>query len=95
MRNKRTFRWTCLGLLCGGLLLTGIGVGVQLVEASSLSYGGVQLVEGAPQSSHIVVELGDTTGPISIFSHDGEFSSQLRALGRIEVRDPVTPGTVE
>ena len=73
MRNKRTFRWTCLGLLCGGLLLTGIGVGVQLVEASSLSYGGVQLVEGAPQSSHIVVELGDTTGPISIFSHDGEF----------------------
>ena len=95
MRNKRTFRWTCLGLLCGGLLLTGIGVGVQLVEASSLSYGGVQLVEGAPQSSHIVVELGDTTGPISIFSHDGEFSSQLRALGRIEVRDTVTPGTVE
>ena len=95
MRNKRTFRWTCLGLLCGGLLLTGIGVGVQLVEASSLSYGGVQLVEGAPQSSHIVVELGDTTGPISIFSHDGEFSSQLRALGRIEGRDTVTPGTVE
>ena len=35
MRNKRTFRWTCLGLLCGGLLLTGIGVGVQLVEAYS------------------------------------------------------------
>ena len=31
--NKRALRWTCLGLLCGGLLLTGIGAGIQLVEA--------------------------------------------------------------
>ena len=37
--NKRTFRLTMLGLLCGGLLLTGIGAGIQLVEASTLTYG--------------------------------------------------------
>ena len=92
--HRRTFRWTCLGLLCGGLLLTGIGVGVQMVEASSLTYGGVRIVEEAPQSFHAVVNL-EEGADVSILSHDPDLAEALRSLGQIEIRDTVTPGTLE
>lgn len=86
--NKRTFRLTMLGLLCGGLLLTGIGAGIQLVEASTLTYGGEQVVPGKPQQLHAVVDLDESAETVSIFSHSPD-------LGVIEVRDTVTPGTLE
>lgn len=95
MRNKRTFRWTCLGLLCGGLLLAGIGAGVQLVEASALTYGGEKLVQNNTQSVHMVVDLNPEAERVNILSHGGRLSEQFRELGRIETRDTVTPGTVE
>lgn len=95
MRNKRSFRWTCLCLLCGGLLLAGIGAGVQLVEASALTYGGEKLVQNNAQSVHMVVDLNPESEQVRILSHSERLSEQLRKLGRIETRDTVTPGTVE
>lgn len=94
-RNKRAFRWTCLGLLCGGLLLAGIGAGVQLVEASGLTYGGEKLVQTNSGHAHMVAELIPQAQTIEILSHSSELSQQLHSVGRIEVRDTVTPGTVE
>ena len=93
--NKRALRWTCLGLLCGGLLLTGIGAGIQLVEASTLTYGGEQVVPGKTQQLHAVVDLDESAETVSIFSHSPDLSQDLRDLGVIEVRDTVTPGTLE
>lgn len=96
MRNKKVVRWACLGLLCGGLLLTGIGTGMQLVEACSLSYGGEKLIQNSNVSSnHIVVELVPEAEQVSILSYDRQLSEQLKELGRIETSDAVTPGTVE
>ena len=93
--NKRTFRLTMLGLLCGGLLLTGIGAGIQLVEASTLTYGGEQVVPGKPQQLHAVVDLDESAETVSIFSHSPDLGQDLRDLGVIEVRNTVTPGTLE
>ena len=93
--SRRAFHLTMLGLLCGGLLLTGIGVGVQLVEVSALSYGGERLLEDTPRSGRLVVDLGEVPGPVSISSYDSGLYAQLLEVGNIQVRDTVTPGTVE
>ena len=93
--NKRALRWTCLGLLCGGLLLTGIGAGIQLVEASGLTYGGEQVLAGDSQRLHTVVELDADAETVSISSHDPDLGEVLRERGVIEIRDSVTPGTLE
>lgn len=93
--NKRTFRRVCLGLLCGGLLLAGIGAGVQMVEVSSLTYGGERLVQDTPQELHMVVDLNPEAEQVNILSHSSKLSAQLQELIRIEARDTVAPGTVE
>lgn len=93
--NKRALRWTCLGLLCGGLLLTGIGAGIQLVEASGLTYGGEQVLAGDSQQLRTVVELDADAETVFISSHDPDLGEVLRERGVIEIRDSVTPGTLE
>lgn len=93
--NKRTFRWICLGLLCGGLLLAGIGAGVQLAEVSSLTYGGERLVQDTPQEIHMVVDLNPEAEQVNILSHSSRLSDQLQRLVRIEARDTIAPGTME
>ncbi len=40
MMNKHSLRMTLLGILCGGMLLLGIGIGVGTIEFSKFSFGG-------------------------------------------------------
>lgn len=57
----RKLRLTMAGLLCGGLLLMGIGAGVMFLEFSVLSYGGEKLPEQAEQKSQsFTVEMQET-----------------------------------
>ncbi len=46
-KKKNVFRWVCVGLLCGGLLLIGAGAGVMMAELSAFSYGGKGALEAA------------------------------------------------
>lgn len=82
-----------LGALCGGLLLMGIGVGVQLAEVSALSYGGEVLVENTPHIQRMVVSLSPHAEYINLKSDDGRFASQIRESYQIQVQESVDPGT--
>ena len=96
MENKRTFRRTCLGLLCGGALLVGVGIGVQMTAFSGLSYGGVRLVDSTPHSIRQTIELGEIGGPVSFTSYDYRGRElDLGGMGRVEARNSVQPGTLE
>lgn len=92
-KNKPTMHKVFLGLLCGGLLLTGAGVGIQLAEVSALSYGGEVLVENTPRAERMVVSLSPHAEQINLKGDDGKFSNQIRELYQIQVVDTVDPGT--
>lgn len=92
-KNNRTANRTFLGFLCSGLLLIGIGVGIQLAEVSALSYGGEVLVEHTPRVERMVVQLSPHAERINLKSNDGRFSRQIRERYQIQVQDSVDPGT--
>ena len=91
--NKRTAHLAFIGALCGGLLLMGVGVGVQLAEVSALSYGGEVLVEHTPRVQQMVVSLSPHAERIHLKSDDGRFANQIRESYRIQVQESVDPGT--
>lgn len=91
--NKRATHLAFLGALCGGLLLMGVGVGVQLAEVSALSYGGEVLVEHTPRVQQMVVSLSPHAEYIHLKSADGRLASQIRESYRIQVQESVDPGT--
>lgn len=93
-KNKNATPKTFVACLCAGLLLMGIGVGVQLAEVSALSYGGESLVEDTPREERMVVSLSPHAERINLRSDDGRFSRQLRERYQIQVQDSVDPGTV-
>lgn len=95
MRGKRTFRLTMLGLLCGGLLLMGIGAGVAFAEFSSFTYGGQEEVGPVWEQSQTLVVPLLTKGTASIGSTYSSLAMQLRKLGRIETSESVKAGTAE
>jgi len=86
-----------LGLLCGGLLLVGVGAGVAFAEYSSFTYGGQRrLDQFAERSQTLAVPLlaeGETFIESRIVG--GYMGSQLKELGRIEASEAVPAGTVE
>lgn len=92
-KNKRTMDKAFLGFLCGGLLLIGVGVGIQLAEVSALSYGGEILVEDTPRVERMVVSLSPHAEQIRFMSDDGRFSRQIREQYQIQVQESVDPGT--
>ena len=95
-KNKRGFRLAMLGLLCGGLLLAGVGAGICFMEVSSFTYGGRQLLEQAHTQGQILqVELPEDGGLLRVTSYDGQMLSQLRELGKIKTSETVAPGTAE
>lgn len=56
--GKRGIRWILAAVFCAGLLLTGIGLGVELVEASRFEYTGEVSVGGEEKASKtITVDL--------------------------------------
>lgn len=91
--KKKTTHWAFLGALCGGLLLMGIGAGIQLAEISALSYGGEILMENTTHTQRMVLSLSPHAEFIHLKSEDESLASQLRELHRIEVEDSVDPGT--
>lgn len=92
-KNNRTMNRTFLDFLCGGLLLIGIGVGIQLAEVSALSYGGEILVENTSRVESMVVSLSPHAEKIRLNSSDGRFSKQIREQYQVEVQESVDPGT--
>ncbi len=89
--NKKRFRLAMLGLLCGGLLLVGIGAGVTFAEVSSFSYGGEKPLDSAhTQSQRFEVPLEEKWERFYI-STDG---LQLSEPARIETSEDVEPGTI-
>ena len=94
-RNKKTFRLTMLGLLCGGLLLVGIGAGVTFAEASTFSYGGEKLLDQVQaQSKSFEVSLEEGWERLYISSY-GDLLLQLSETARIETSEDVEPGSVQ
>lgn len=85
---------TFAACLCAGLLLMGIGAGVQLAEFSALSYGGENLVEDTRREEHMVVSLSPSAQLIRLKGGDGRFSKQLREGYQIQTDESVDPGTV-
>lgn len=93
--NKRSFQLTMLSLLCSGLLLVGVGIGVQLAELSTFTYGGERLLDQAvSQTRRLTVEL-EPESRVSVSSSDGDLFSQLRETGRVEASETVAPDTLE
>lgn len=94
LRDKKTFRLTMLGLLCGGLLTVGIGVGVTFAEVSSFSYAGEKLLGRAQaQSKSFEVSLEEGRERLYISSY-GDLLLQLSETARIETSEDVEPSSV-
>lgn len=90
----KRFRLTMLGLLCGGLLLLGIGAGVSFAEYSGFTYVGQRLPEGAQtEEQSITVPLESADKPIRISSYVSQLHSVLQEA-TIRTSDQVKPNTV-
>lgn len=90
----KRFRLIMLGLLCGGLLLLGIGAGVSFAEYSGFTYVGQRLPEGAwTEEQSITVALEDPQKPVRISSYVSQLHSGLRDAA-ILTSDQVEPNTV-
>lgn len=90
----KRFRLIMLGLLCGGLLLLGIGTGVCFAEYSGFTYAGVRLPENAwTEEQSITVPLEDPQKPIRISSYVSPLHSGLQDAV-ILTSDQVEPNTV-
>ena len=59
MRNR--LRLILLGVFCAGILLMGIGVGIAIVEYTSLEYTGVHVISGETtrEDYEFKIELGE------------------------------------
>ncbi len=91
--NKR-MRTTMLGLLCGGLLLMGIGTGVAFVEYAGFTYAGERMPDTAQEETTVLtVPLEQPGKPVRISSYSGELLELLRASS-VETSESVSPGTV-
>lgn len=93
-KNKRTFRLTMLGILCGGLLLLGIGAGVCVWEAAGFTYGGEKMLDAASRQVETLVVNLFPEGPVRIDSYAPEMQEGLREAQVIQSAD-VDPGTAE
>lgn len=92
----RNLRLTLLGILCAGLLLGGIGVGVGMAEFSAFTYGGTQLVQGAEtRTQTFTLHLERDSGPVRI-SDRFYYDRSLRTtdVARLETSDTVQQGTL-
>lgn len=95
MRNhKKTFRLTMLGVLCAGLLLMGIGVGVAFAEYSSFTYAGQRMPEHAQAQSESFTAMLDPEADKIVIGGYGTGVCQLAETARIEVSEELEPGTV-
>ena len=95
MRNKRTFRLTMLGILCGGLLLVGIGAGVAFAEYSAFTYAGQRLPEQAQLRSQSFTAQVDPEAEQIVIGGYGSGLGQLWETARIETSEDLEPGTVQ
>lgn len=96
MMNKRKFRLMMLGILCGGLLLAGVGAGVGFSEAATFTYAGETLLEQAePQAQQLTVHLRGDGGQIFVNSYVPGLDIQLGDMARIVVSEDVQPNTME
>ena len=92
-KGNRTINLIFLGVLCSGLLLIGLGVGIQMAQLSGLSYGGEHLVEQTERVEQMVISLSPHAERINFKSNDGVFSKDIRERYHIQVQDSVDPGT--
>lgn len=94
-RNKKTFRLTMLGLLCGGLLMIGIGAGVAFAEYSSFTYAGQRVPGQAQVQTQSFTAAVDPEAERITVSSWGPGLYQMSEVARIEVSEELEPGTVQ
>lgn len=95
LRNKKTLRLTMLGLLCGGLLLIGIGAGVAFAEYSSFTYAGQRVPEQAQAQTQSFTAKVDQGAEQIVISGNSSGIYPLEETARIEVSEDLEPGTVQ
>lgn len=100
MRDLKKFRTMMAGLLCGGLLLVGIGFGVGFGEFSRFSYGGTSTLNGMEtrtSSEKLTLEDGEVLHLSPRCSFYGAFRfyymDPLQGF-QMETDSMVAPGTV-
>ena len=93
MRKKT--RMVMLGVLCGGLLLIGIGIGVFGLEFSQLSYGGTRVPEGEPIQTVETFRVAEGDAPIWIESGMWYPRWNLETLTTIKENNDLAPGMVQ
>ena len=94
-KNKRAFRWTCLGVLCAGLVLVGVGGGMGLAEAATFTYAGVVVLQQvAERSQTLTVRLRADGGQVYLDSYASGLSQQLRDVARIVTSEDVQPNSI-
>lgn len=94
MRNKKTFRLTMLGVLCGGLLLVGVGAGVAFAEYSTFTYAGQRLPEQAQFQSQSFTAKVDPEAEWIVIGGYGSGLDRLCETARVETSEALEPGTV-
>lgn len=92
MTKLNKLRLTMAGLLCGGMLIIGIGTGIGFGEVSQFSYAGSQMVgDNTSKSFSSEVELFHPKGQVYLHV---PYLDELSETPRIVVSETVAPGTV-
>lgn len=91
--NKR-MRMTMLGLLCGGLLLIGVGTGVAFWEYSTFTYAGLRIPSTAQEETAVLtIPLEHPDKAVQISSYSDELRELLRSTS-VQTNEAVLPGTI-
>lgn len=91
MMNKHRLRMSLLGVLCGGLMLLGVGVGVCAVEFSDFSYGGVIIPHQEEKEIRQVIRF-NPKGKTQTFRFD--VMRMLENSAEIVPDEQLEPGTI-
>lgn len=95
MNNKRRIRMVLLGVLCGGLLLAGIGAGVCTFELSGFSYGGSVVPMDESSTVTEMFQVGEGTAPVYLRSLLWNSQEPLNALTAVKTDASMEKGTVQ
>lgn len=94
MNNKRKLRMILLGVLCGGLLLAGIGAGICAFEFSGFSYGGSVVPMGENYTVTETFQVGKETAPVYLQSLLWNSREPLDTLTAVKTDASMEKGTV-
>lgn len=88
-------RFVMLGVLCAGLLLIGVGVGVLGVEFSQFTYGGTKFPEGEISRKVETFQLEAGNAPVWVQSYLCYPNTNVETLAEVKVSEDLEPGMVQ